>query len=132
MEIIIAILGLLVAILTFWYSFYRKPKEELEHFIVQFKSTQSISKQLQIELESFIQNANCGSEEMFRNITFDSYLEELKESYQQNLSDKLLEKVTNTNPTKSIILSMTRSLENQFNEIQKILIEIRIRNKELK
>ncbi|SHG83138.1 hypothetical protein [Flagellimonas flava] len=131
MEIFIGILGLVIAILTFWYSFYRKPKEELNHLKVQFKATQKLSKDLQVELERYITETNSWDHQMFTNISFGSYLTEMKESYKQNLSDELYDKLDNLDLTKSTILSMTKSIETQFNALQQIQIEIRMRSREI-
>lgn len=132
MEILIGVFGLAIAVLTFWYTFLRKPKEELEHLKIQFKATQNLSKELQKELEKLMENFDIGHEQIFRNVSYSDYLRELKESYQQNLSDELYQKISKTNLSKNLINSMIKSLENQFSEIQKILIEVRIMNKQAK
>ena len=129
MEKIIGIIGLMIAILTFWFSFCRKPKEELEHLKVLFKSTQKISQDLQIELDNYINETESWDLDMFPNISFSSYLTEMKNSYKENLSDELYNKLNTLELTKPIIVSMTKSLENQFNTLQHIQIELRMRKK---
>ena len=131
MEILIAILGLIVAIITLWYSYFRKPKEEFHHLKVQFKATQGMSKELQSELEDYINKTGSGDEFIFQNISYSSYLNVLKESYKENLSDDLLYRLDELNLSKSIIESMIKSLDKQFSELQQILIEIRIRKQNI-
>ena len=130
MEILITIIGLIIALLTFWYSFYRKPKEELDHLKVQFNATQQLSKEVQRELENYINNTKSREQLMYPNITFGSYLIEMRESYKENLSDDLYNKLNNLKLTKPIIKSMTESLETQFKALQQIQIELKIRNRQ--
>ena len=130
MEITIGIIGLVIAIITFWYSFYRKPKEELEHLKIQFKSTQKLSKELQGELENYITRTDSWDLQMFPNISFRSYLTEMKESYKKNLSDELYNTLDSMNLTKPIIQSMTKSIETQFDALNQIQIELRIRTRQ--
>ena len=127
MEVLIATLSLVVAILTLWYGYFRKPKEELQHLKAQFRATQSLSKELQTELEDFINITHCGEDFIFQNVSYSAYLNLLKDSYQENLSDDLFFKLDKLNLTKNIINSMIKSLEKQFSELQKMLIEIKIR-----
>lgn len=131
MEILIAILGLIVAIIALWYSHFRKPKEEFHHLKVQFRATQSMSKELQSELEDYINKTGSGDEFIFQNISYTSYLNVLKESYKENLSDDLLYRLDELNLSKSIIESMIKSLDKQFSELQQILIEIKIRRQNI-
>ena len=131
MEALIGIFGLIVAIITLWYSFFRKPKEELQHLKAQFKATQSISKELQSEIENYISKTGRGDELMFSNISYSSYLNTLKESYKENLSDELYNKLERLNLSKSIINSMIKSLDGQFAALQHILIEMKIKNKRI-
>jgi len=42
-EITIGILGLLIAWFTYQKTFLDKPKEEIEHFTIQFRATQTTS-----------------------------------------------------------------------------------------
>jgi len=129
MENIIGVIGIAIALLTFWYSFHRKPTEELDHLKVQYKSTQQLSKELQIELENYINKTNSWDAPLFPNISYGSYLTEMKESYKKNLSDDLYNKLDSLNLTKPIIQSMTKSLETQFNALQQIQIALRIQNR---
>ncbi|MFT7901307.1 hypothetical protein VBY74_15140 [Tenacibaculum ascidiaceicola] len=129
MENIIGVIGVLIAMLTFWYSFYRKPNDELEHLKAQYKSTQQLSKELQVELENYIKKTNSWDTPLFPNISYGSYLIEMKESYKENLSDDLYNKLDTMNLTKPIIKSMVNSLETQFNALQQIQIVLRMQNR---
>lgn len=129
MDIVVGILGLIIASVSFYYGFFRKPKEELEHLKIQFKSTQNLSKKLQKELYYLIENNNCGDDTMFDGVTYTQYLNELKLGYDEHLSNNLYSKLENLDLTKPIINSMTKSLENQFSALQEIQTKLRIMNR---
>ncbi|WP_159020118.1 hypothetical protein [Algibacter sp. L3A6] len=130
MENIIAIISLVIAALTFWFTFQSKPKEELDNLKVLFKSTQNISQDLQIELENYINKTESGDLDIFPNISFSTYLAELKKSSKENLSDELYNKFDTMGLTKPVIDSMSKSLENQFNGLQHTLIQLRMRDRQ--
>lgn len=120
MEILIGLLALIIAILTFKFSFFRKPKEELEHLKIQFRTTQNLSIKVQKELAIYITKNNASNEVLFGNVTCSVYLTKMKESFEKNLSDKLFNNLDELKLTKSIILSMTKSLEEQFNALLQV------------
>ncbi|TXN37416.1 hypothetical protein FVB32_03790 [Flagellimonas hymeniacidonis] len=128
MEIIIGVLGLVIAWLTFKYTFFSKPTEELNHLKLQFRSNQKLSQEVQKALESYIIDANAADDYIFPNITFLNYLTEMKESYDNNLSDKLYDELTKLNLPKSTILSMTKSLETQFSALLETQTALRLLN----
>lgn len=126
MEKIIAILGLIIAWLTFKYSFLSKPKEEFNHLKLQFRTNQKLSQEVQKQLENYIVKANAGDDFLLPNVTFKNYLTEIKEAHSENLSDKLYNQLDNLDLPKSAILSMTRSLETQFNGLLEIQTKLRL------
>lgn len=130
MNIILGIIGVFIAGATFYFTFYRKPINELNHLKLQFKMTQSISNETQKDIERFADKTDCWNEQIFQGITFREYLRELKDSYQENLSDKLLNDFDNLNLSKSNIESMTKSLEEQFSALQQIQIATKMKMKE--
>ena len=79
MELVIGIIGILLTLWTIKIQFYSKPKEELEHMILTFKSTQKLSLQVQDELETLIVQYNSWECEMFPNLTYRTCLEEMKD-----------------------------------------------------
>jgi hypothetical protein len=129
MDIAIGIFGLIIGFITLYYSFFRKPKEELEHLKTQFKSTQNLSKKLQIELACFIESNSCGDEIMFNGVTYTQYLTQLKLGFEEYLSDNLYSKLENHSLSKQIINSMIKSLENQFSDLQEIQMKLKIMNR---
>ncbi|MCG6189265.1 hypothetical protein [Maribellus maritimus] len=120
MEILIGLVALIVAILTFKFSFFRKPKDELEHLKIQFKATQNLSNKIQNELTIYISKNNASNEIIFGDITCSRYLSKMKESSEKNLSDKLFDNFDELKLTKPTILSMTKSLEEQFNALLQV------------
>lgn len=114
MEIAIGIVGLLIAWFTYQKTFLSKPKEEIENFLLHFRSTQSMSKKVQTKLKEYAEMNNAWDKDMFPNITFAKYIDTMKESYEKNLSDKLIKDILNEKSSKSIIISMTKSLEAQL------------------
>lgn len=130
MEIAIAIAGLIIAWLTYKKTFYPKLKEEKEHLMVQFRATQTISNQVRENLEKLAEQNNWYDQELFPNITYRQYLDQMKSSYENSLSEQTFEKIQNGNFTKSIILSMTRSLEQQFEALQLMKTQTEIKLKQ--
>ena len=74
MEIIIGILALIIAILTFKFSFFKKPTKELELLKVQFRATQKLSKEVEQNLILHIRDNNASNEILFGDITCEKYL----------------------------------------------------------
>lgn len=127
-EIIIGILGLIIAWLTFKYTFFSKPKEELDHLKILFKSTQRLSLDVRQMIEKYIKNNNAENKLMFENATFGNYLKLMKESFKENLSDELFDKIDKSALTKTNISSMINSLEKQFKALQEIQLKMELLN----
>ncbi|WP_199119227.1 hypothetical protein [Pedobacter sp. ASV28] len=120
MEIAIAVIGLLIAWFTYQKTFLAKPKEEIENFIVHFRATQTMSKQVQQKLADFANANEAWDMDIFPNITYRMYIEAMKQAYGYNLSDQLLQKTLEAKPTKTLITSMTKSLETQLDELSRL------------
>lgn len=120
MEIFIGIIALVIAILTFKFSFFRKPTEELEHLKIQFKLTQKLSKEVQKNLASYIKLNDSSNEILFGDVTCGKYLAALQKAYEKYLPDKLLDDLDHLNMTKANITSMTQSIEKQFTALQNV------------
>ncbi|WPQ61879.1 hypothetical protein SIO70_26305 [Chitinophaga sancti] len=116
-EITIGVLGLLIAWFTYQKTFLDKPKEEIEHFILQFKATQATSVKVRNQLISLVDIQHIGESDIFQGVTFNTYIKLMKESYDKNLSDELLSNILTMNPSKAILKSMTDSLEKQLAEL---------------
>lgn len=124
MEIAIGILALFVAVLTLKLQFFSKPKEELEHLQIQFRSTQKLSLQVQKELEQFIIENNAGEREIFSGVKYKTYLAKMKESFEKNLSDEIYNRIIGLKLSKSNVSSMTKSLEAQFSALSQIHVNL--------
>ena len=117
MELVIGIIGILLTLWTIKIQFYSKPKGELEHMILTFKSTQKLSLQVQDELETLIVQYNSWECEMFPNLTYRTCLEEMKACFKTNLTDDVLKNILSYKLSKSTILSLTQSLETRQNSL---------------
>jgi len=109
-----------VAILAYRNDHAKKPKEGKEFLILQFNSTRSLSLSVTEKLENYCKKYNAFNEPMFEGTTFGQYILMLKKSQEKNLSKELLDTMLSLSPTKPMIDSMVKSLENQFNELLKI------------
>jgi Cdc6-like AAA superfamily ATPase len=116
-EITIGLLGLLIAWFTYQKTFLDKPKEEIEHFVLQYKATQSTSVKVRNQLIALVDSQNIGDSEIFSGVTFNTYIRLMKETYDKNLSDELLGNMLKMNPSKAILKSITDSLEKQLAEL---------------
>ena len=125
MEIAIGIAGLIIALVTFKYSFFKKPVEELEHLKIQFKVNQKLSLKVQSDLSNYISQNNCSSELINDRMTFSEYQTFLEDNHKSNLSEEVYVKINNKF-TKTIIDSMIESLNNQFVKYQDIENELKV------
>jgi hypothetical protein len=116
-EITIGILGLLIAWFTYQKTFLDKPKEEIEHLKIQFRATQATSMKVRTDLIGLSQVHGMGSREIFVGMTIDNYIGLMKQTYEKNLSDELLENVITSKPSRSLLKSMIGSLEKQHAEL---------------
>jgi len=116
-EITIGILGLLIAWFTYQKTFLDKPKEEIEHFTIQLRATQTTSVKVRNDLTKLSKEYGMGSSELFPGMTIDRYIILMTDSYEKNLSDELLTKILETKPSRSLLKSMTSSLEKQLAEL---------------
>ena len=124
-EIVFGIVGLFIAGLTYKKTYLDKPKEEIEHFIVQFKATQSTSLKVRKELLEYAERNEAFKVDFIPGITIESYLVIMEESFKENLSNELLDKTLKLNPSKLLLSSMSDSLSKQLQEL--IQIEIMLK-----
>ena len=116
-EITVGILGLLIAWFTYQKTFLDKPNEEIEHLKIQFRATQTTSMKVRTDLIRLSKVYGMGSSELFQGITMYSYIRLMKETYEKNLSDELLDNMLTLKPSRSLLKSMISSLEKQHSEL---------------
>lgn len=134
-NLLIGIIGLIVAIAaynlsrkTYKKDYEEKPDDDKLHLTAQFRSTQTLSKQVYKNLLAHVERYNAYDQFMFPGITYRAYISKLLESHGAggNLSDETLENVLSLWPIPDLTLqSMCKSLETQFealNEIQQIIL----------
>jgi|SRR5690606_12454794 len=110
----------LIAIISYRKDHIDKPKEELEFLKIQFRSTRSLSISVTNQLEEYCKKFDAYDELIFPEITLGKYITLLKQSQDSNLSKNHLDETFNLSLSTTVIASMTKSLENQFNELLKL------------
>jgi|SRR5690606_11279109 len=109
----------LIPIISYRKDHIDKPKEELEFLKIQFMNTRSLSISVSNQLDEYCKKYNT-YELIFPGVTIEKYILLLKESQESNLSENLLNDTLKLSLIAPIIASMTKSLENQFNELLKL------------
>ena len=122
----VGVLGLLIAWLTYKKTFMSEHKEEREHLIIQFRATQRLSRQVQDELNAYAILHDAYGKEIFPNVTYQAYINAMHDTYSYNLSEELLQKVSNEKLPKLILQSMTKSLESQFEALLQIQTSLKM------
>ncbi|WP_114900904.1 hypothetical protein [Kordia sp. SMS9] len=139
MEITIGILGFIIAIIAiidFKYGFFSKPaekekleeEEEIDPLEAQFKATQKLSEEVQLDIENYILKANAAHKLLFKDMTFSNYLTHMRETHHENLSDSLYERLSNLELTKSNTVFIIKSLEYQFSALLQIKNKMQLLN----
>lgn len=127
----IAVVGVIIAIITLKLQFFSKPKEDILLFKTQFRATQSLSLQLQKELGELIYNNNARESYIFPDIKYGTYYDELISSFNENLSDEVFNKLEINSYPKPMIISMTRSLEQQAENLSLMLKQTKMIAKQI-
>ncbi|MGN6510478.1 MAG: hypothetical protein ACTHLD_13540 [Chitinophaga sp.] len=122
MEILISIVGVIIAWITLVKTFYSEPTEEKENLLLHFLATQKLSKEVSTIMTDYATRMNAFDVYLYtaQKITYRAYINGLIESQHTNLSDELFQKLKNSKLTKSNIASMQRSIEAQFEDLQKM------------
>jgi hypothetical protein len=132
-EILIGLAGLLIAIAAYIKSHkpqeikFPVPKEEMFGLKMQFIINQKLSIEIQGLLKSYILSNQCSDELFYQNLTFSKYLDFLKNNYEESLSETVYEKTLSERIyTRPVIESMSKSLENQYNNLMLVKNHIMI------
>ncbi|WP_046758319.1 hypothetical protein [Kordia jejudonensis] len=133
---ILGFITIIIAIICFKYSFFSKPKEEeivevaeeTDPLETQFKATQKLSEEVQLDIENYIVKANAANKLLFKDMTFSNYLAHMKETHDENLSDSLYERLRNLELTKSNTVFLIKSLEFQFSALQQMKTKVQLLN----
>lgn len=127
MEIALSIIGIFIAIATFYYSFYRRPTPELNNLKALYRATQRLSLSVQQDIEEYANRTNSWDNLMFEGITFRTYLSQMKNSYNENLSNKLFDSLTELKLSRPNIKSMTSSLETQQSSLLQMHSKVKMK-----
>lgn len=125
-SVIAGVIGTIIALIALQKQFYSRPKEEIEHLIVQFRSNQKMSIETRELLIEYATKFDCWNEDLMPKISYAEYIDVMAKTYQENLSDEMLQKTLDAKPSKSLISSMLKSLEAQFEGLMTIRSQMRI------
>lgn len=125
-EIIIGIIGITIALASYIHA--RKPQElklpppieEIDNLKVLFKVNQKLSIEIQEMLKSYIQKYQASDKFLFENITFSNYLNLLQSGYEECLSEKVYNSLSEPTYTRANIESMNSSLQTQCNNLMAV------------
>ena len=120
MEVIIGIVGLIIAWMTYHKTFIspRDINDEKNNLLAIFKATQKLHLEVQLLIQKYIDKNNGASHFLYPNITFQEYLDLAKQEFEKGLSEKSYNDLKNNkNLTKSNIESLHKMIENQNNAL---------------
>ncbi len=120
MEIIIGIIGLTIACITYHKTFISPPdiSEEKNNFLGIFKATQKLHLEVQSLIQKYIDENDGANHFLYTNITFQQYLDLAKQEFEKSLSDKLYTDLENNKKlTKNNIDSLLKMIEIQNNAL---------------
>lgn len=115
-------------ILDYRKNHVNKPREELQHLIIQFRSTQQICRDVIVELTAYAEEKNA-YDEILNVVGFSvkTYLAALESTLKTHLSDETIDKINDLSPSSDNIQSMVRSLEQQFNALLEVQSFIKLK-----
>jgi len=121
--IILAALGVIVAVITLNKTVYSKSKDEKEQLLILIKGAQKLSVELQAKLERLAMEKYSLDQVIFPGVTFEQYIKSLESTRTENLSDEKYEWVKNEKLSDAIIKSMTESIKTQLQALQSLSAE---------
>lgn len=117
-------IGLVLSYIALKKDHFSKPKDELENLEVHFRVNQTLSTDIQKDLEQHIIYRNCGDQYMRPGVTLNMVLGEIRSNHEMCLSDEVLERNKTLKLTKPLIQSMTQSLQDQYKALIALQQEI--------
>jgi hypothetical protein len=126
--VVVSIIGVIIAYMTYVNTFKKpapvfdqpEPKETKENLLAHYRVAQTLSKDVQLLLEKYINQNNAGDVEMFPTITYQKYLDTLKAEHEKCLSDTLYTNVQNLKLSQENIDSMQKSISTQSDVLSQI------------
>lgn len=136
-NLLIGLVGLILTLIGLYYAkqSYKKdhidkPNEEKLHLLAQFKSTQALSNMVYNGLYAYVASNNYFDNDMWPGITYSTYLDQMKKSQGENLSDELYDKLLKEDFPSATMQSMCKSLETQFESLMLIHNEIKLKSQQ--
>lgn len=121
--IILAAVGVIVAIITLNKTVYSKSNEEKEQLLILIKGAQKLSIELQAKLEKLAKEKYSMDQAIFPGVTFEQYIKSIESTRAENLSDEKYEWVKSEKLSDAIIQSMTESVKTQMQALQSLIAE---------
>lgn len=129
--IIIGIVSIGISLWIIKLQFYSKPKRELEHLKLQFRINQELSLNIKKNIEELIDMYGLGNNYIFEGMKYQTYYELLIKHYNESLSHERYSDLDLFKKNREAILSATRSLENQFSNLNQVYIQTNVTLKEI-
>ncbi|MGE6352816.1 hypothetical protein ACQKCJ_02945 [Flavobacterium sp. NPDC079362] len=123
MEIIIAIIGLWIAWITYHRTF--DTTEDKNNFLVYFKVTQQLHLEVQSLLQKYIDSNNGANHKLYNNMTYKQCLNMLKDDFQTDYSDKVYVLAKNDKVmTKKMFATLIEKVEAKNQTLQKLKTQL--------
>jgi D-hexose-6-phosphate mutarotase len=132
MDILIGVIGVVIAWLTYHKTFNSTPDttEERNNLLGVFKVTQKLHLEVQSLIQKYIDENNGANHELYPNITFQHYLNVAKEEFEKGLSDKVYDDLRNNKDyTKSNIATFQNMIDIQHNALFQFRSQLLFLNK---
>lgn len=130
--IILTIIGLIIAFLSYRRTYSPSPKQPIDDdifaFQAHFKLVQRIHLETQQLLRDFIKKHDCGNEKMMDGFTYSQFLGEMEEAFPNSNSDQVLENTLPTLTSKPIVHQLMKELDTQYNALNPIYQQMKILN----
>jgi hypothetical protein len=119
------LIGLIACFVIYYMG--KSVKNEKNHLLTLFKANQTLSKELQTNLKTFISEFNADNKIAFHdgNVTYKEYLEMVITEYSNNLCDEKYELIRRQKLTKPNLESMIASLDQQNEALRLISLDMK-------
>ncbi|WP_439490307.1 hypothetical protein [Algoriphagus sp.] len=128
--IILTIIGLIIAYLSYRRTFSPPPKQPIDDdifaFQAHFKMVQRIHLETQQLLRDFIKKHDCGNEKMMNGFTYIQFLEEMEKAFPNSNSDQVLKNVLPSLTSKPMVDQLMKELDNQYDALNPIYQQMKI------
>jgi hypothetical protein len=122
---IIGVIGVYITWLAYKSSISKR--EDIEHLVVQFRSTQKAARQAQSLIKEYADKHDCWDEIFLQpNITYQGFYDQVEKEMNYSLDDQVLKNIVSVKPSKQIIQSNIESVRKQFETFEHVRINMEI------